>query len=318
MIRPPILCLDLNWYGRVPSAMIGKDHNPMTAKLMPQTMPDTTSMLSLEHPHEITSAALPFPDIDPIIFSIGFLHLRWYALAYLVGILLGWFLLKRVTAKPDDPIGHPPLDSLINTGIIGIILGGRLAYVAFYNPSYFLSNPHKILAVWEGGLAFHGGFLGMVLAIIFTARRYQVSMFGLGDLIAIAAPIGIFFGRLANFINGELYGRVSDAPWAVIFPGTNGLPRHPSQIYEALLEGLLLFIILIVAWRMGARQHKGLLMGIFITGYGLARIMVENFRQPDQQLGFILGGITMGQILSLPMVVIGAWLIQSAFKKAKP
>ena len=290
----------------------------MTAKLMPQTMPDTTSMLSLEHPHEITSAALPFPDIDPIIFSIGFLHLRWYALAYLAGILLGWFLLKRVTAKPDDPIGHPPLDSLINTGIIGIILGGRLAYVAFYNPSYFLSNPHKILAVWEGGLAFHGGFLGMVLAIVFTARRYQVSMFGLGDLIAIAAPIGIFFGRLANFINGELYGRVSDAPWAVIFPGTNGLPRHPSQIYEALLEGLLLFIILIVAWRMGARQHKGLLMGIFITGYGLARIMVENFRQPDQQLGFILGGITMGQILSLPMVVIGAWLIQSAFKKAKP
>lgn len=318
MIRPLILCLDLNWYGRVPSAMIGKDHNPMTAKLMPQTMPDTTSMLSLEHPHEITSAALPFPDIDPIIFSIGFLHLRWYALAYLAGILLGWFLLKRVTAKPDDPIGHPPLDSLINTGIIGIILGGRLAYVAFYNPSYFLSNPHKILAVWEGGLAFHGGFLGMVLAIVFTARRYQVSMFGLGDLIAIAAPIGIFFGRLANFINGELYGRVSDAPWAVIFPGTNGLPRHPSQIYEALLEGLLLFIILIVAWRMGARQHKGLLMGIFITGYGLARIMVENFRQPDQQLGFILGGITMGQILSLPMVVIGAWLIQSAFKKAKP
>ena len=290
----------------------------MTAKLMPQTMPDTTSMLSLEHPHEITSAALPFPDIDPIIFSIGFLHLRWYALAYLAGILLGWFLLKRVTAKPDDPIGHPPLDSLINTGIIGIILGGRLAYVVFYNPSYFLSNPHKILAVWEGGLAFHGGFLGMVLAIVFTARRYQVSMFGLGDLIAIAAPIGIFFGRLANFINGELYGRVSDAPWAVIFPGTNGLPRHPSQIYEALLEGLLLFIILIVAWRMGARQHKGLLMGIFITGYGLARIVVENFRQPDQQLGFILGGITMGQILSLPMVVIGAWLIQSAFKKAKP
>lgn len=290
----------------------------MTAKLMPQTMPDTTSMLSLEHPHEITSAALPFPDIDPIIFSVGFLHLRWYALAYLAGILLGWFLLKRVTAKPDDPIGHPPLDSLINTGIIGIILGGRLAYVVFYNPSYFLSNPHKILAVWEGGLAFHGGFLGMVLAIVFTARRYQVSMFGLGDLIAIAAPIGIFFGRLANFINGELYGRVSDAPWAVIFPGTNGLPRHPSQIYEALLEGLLLFIILIVAWRMGARQHKGLLMGIFITGYGLARIVVENFRQPDQQLGFILGGITMGQILSLPMVVIGAWLIQSAFKKAKP
>ena len=284
---------------------------------MPQSIPQTPSVLSPEHSPEITLAALPFPEIDPIIFSIGFLHLRWYALAYLAGILLGWFLLKRITAKSGDPIGHQPLDSLINIGIIGIILGGRLGYVLFYNPSYFLSNPHKILAVWEGGLAFHGGFMGMVLAIVFTARRHHVSMIGLGDLIALVAPIGIFFGRLANFINGELYGRITDVPWAVIFPGTNGLPRHPSQIYEALLEGILLFIILIVAWRMGARQRKGLLMGIFITGYGLARILVENFREPDQQLGFILGGVTMGQILSLPMVIIGAWLIQSAFKNTK-
>ena len=284
---------------------------------MPQSIPQTISMLSPEDSAEVTFAALPFPDIDPIIFSIGFLHLRWYALAYLAGILLGWFLLKRITAKSGDPIGHPPLDSLINTGVIGIILGGRLGYVMFYSPSYFLSNPHKILAVWEGGLAFHGGFMGMVLAIIFTARRYHVSMIGLGDLIALVAPIGIFFGRLANFINGELYGRITDVPWGVIFPGTNGLPRHPSQIYEALLEGALLFTILMVAWRMGARQRKGLLMGIFITGYGLARIVVENFRQPDQQLGFILGGVTMGQILSLPMVIIGAWLIQFAFKNAK-
>ena len=263
----------------------------------------------------IRFAALPFPDIDPIIFSLGFFHLRWYALAYLGGILLGWFLLKRITAKPQDPIGNAPLDSLINNGIIGIILGGRLVYVIFYNPVYFIDNPLKVFAVWEGGLAFHGGFLGMVAAIIFTAKRHQVSVIGLGDLIAIAAPIGIFFGRCANFINAELYGRVSDVPWAVIFPNTDGRPRHPSQIYEALLEGLLLFVILLIAWRMGARQRPGLLIGIFITGYGIARIIIENFRQPDVQLGFIIGGITMGQILSLPMVMIGAWCIQNAFKK---
>ena len=279
----------------------------ITTLTMPNLSPDQT--------FEITTAALPFPEIDPIIFSIGFFHLRWYALAYLGGILLGWFMLKKITAKDGDPIGHPPLDSLINTGIIGIILGGRLVYVVFYNPSYFLSHPEKILAVWEGGLAFHGGFLGMVIAIILTARKHHVSMIGLGDLIALVAPIGIFFGRLANFINGELYGRITDVPWGVIFPRTNGEPRHPSQIYEALLEGLLLFMILVVAWRMGARQRPGMLMGIYISGYGIARITVENFRQPDQQLGFIVSGVTMGQILSLPMVLIGAWLIQAAFKK---
>ena len=260
------------------------------------------------------SAALPFPDIAPIIFSIGFFHLRWYALAYLAGILLGWFLLKRITASPDDPIGHPPLDHLINNGIIGIILGGRLAYVIFYNPAYFIENPLKIIAVWEGGLAFHGGFLGMVAAIIFTAKRHRVSMIGLGDLVAMAAPIGIFFGRLANFINAELYGRVSDVPWAVVFPGTDGSPRHPSQIYEALLEGALLFAILILVWRLGGRKRPGLLIGIFVAGYGVSRMIVENFRQPDPQLGFILGEVTMGQVLSLPMVVIGAWLIRHAFK----
>lgn len=265
---------------------------------------------------DVINAALTFPNIDPVIFSIGFFHLRWYALAYLAGILIGWFLLKRLTSKPEDLIGHAPLDALINSGIIGIILGGRLVYVLFYNPTYYLSNPAKIFAVWEGGLAFHGGFIGMVLAVLFTARRYQVSVIGLGDLIALVAPIGIFFGRLANFINAELYGRVSDVPWAVIFPNSDGQPRHPSQIYEALLEGGLLFLILVAAYRMGARQHHGLLLGLFIAGYGLCRMIVENFREPDAQLGFIIGSVTMGQILSLPMVLIGIALILRARRNA--
>ena len=261
---------------------------------------------------DFTAAALPFPEIDPVIFSIGVFHLRWYALAYLAGILLGWFFLRRITAKPADPIGHAPLDYLINAGIIGIILGGRLVYVVFYNPEYYIGNPAKILAIWEGGLAFHGGFLGMIAAIIITARRHDVSMIGLGDLIALVAPIGIFFGRIANFINGELYGRVSDAPWAVVFPASDGAPRHPSQIYEALLEGLVLFVILLTAYRWGARQRPGLMIGIFVAGYGISRSVVETFREPDPQLGFIFGGITMGQILSVPMIIIGAVLVRRA------
>ena len=257
----------------------------------------------------ITEAALIFPNIDSVIFSIGFFHLRWYAVAYIAGIILGWLILKRLTRRKGDPIGHAPLDSLINAGIIGIILGGRLAYVIFYNPAYYLSNPEKIIAVWEGGLAFHGGFLGMVCAIIWTARYHRVSMIKLGDLIALVAPIGIFFGRIANFINAELYGRPTDRPWGVIFPDSDGLPRHPSQIYEALTEGLILFLILIFAWRLGARQRPGLLIGLFLTGYGCARIFVENFREPDVQIGFIFSQITMGQILSLPMVLIGVCTI---------
>lgn len=267
---------------------------------------------------EIDRAAIPFPNIPEAIFSIGFFELRWYALAYLVGILLGWYILRRITDKPNDPIGQPPLDDLINFGIIGIILGGRLVYVLFYNFEYYASNPIDALKVWQGGMAFHGGFLGMVGAIIFTARRHKVDMIKLGDLIAIVAPIGLFLGRLSNFINGELYGRVTDAPWGVIFPETDGLPRHPSQIYEAILEGALLFFILVMAYRMGARQKPGMMIGLFLTGYGSARSFVELFREPDAQLGFIWSGITMGQILSLPMIIIGIALIIWSRGKTAP
>jgi phosphatidylglycerol:prolipoprotein diacylglycerol transferase len=260
--------------------------------------------------------ALPFPDISPSLFSIGAFELRWYALAYLVGILLGWILIRRVTSAPDDPVGRLPLDDLVNFSIIGIILGGRLVYVFFYNAEYYLANPIDIFKVWEGGMAFHGGFLGVVAAVIFTAFKHKVEIIRLGDLAAMVSPIGLFFGRLANFINGELYGRVTDVPWAVIFPNGGGLPRHPSQIYEALLEGVLLFIIMMLACHMGARRKPGLMIGLFLTGYGMARIFVENFREPDSQIGFLFGGITMGQMLSLPMVLIGFVLINHCLESS--
>ncbi|MCE2516782.1 MAG: prolipoprotein diacylglyceryl transferase [Alphaproteobacteria bacterium] len=265
------------------------------------------------------AAALPFPEIPSALFSVGPFELRWYALAYLGGILLGWWILRRITAKAGDPIGHPPLDDLINFGIIGIIIGGRLVYVLGYNLDYYLAHPLDALKVWQGGMAFHGGFLGMVAAIIFTARRHKVDMVKLGDLIAMVAPIGEFFGRLSNFINDELHGRVTDVPWAVVFPKGGYLPRHPSQIYEALLEGALLVVVLHIAYRMGARQRPGLLIGLFLAGYGMARIVVENFREPDAQLGFLFAEVTMGQLLSLPMVVIGLWLIRRGLSmKATP
>ena len=277
----------------------------------------TTSTISIPLDAQPQVAALPFPDIPEVIFSIGFFQLRWYALAYLVGILLGWWLLRRVTAKPNDRIGHPPLDDLINFGIIGIIIGGRLIYVMFYNAEYYLQHPMDILKVWQGGMAFHGGFLGMVGAILFTARKHKVNAVELGDLIAMVAPIGLFFGRISNFINGELYGRVTDMPWGVIFPRGGELPRHPSQLYEALLEGGLLFLIITAAYKLGARKRPGLMIGLFLTGYGLSRVFVELFRQPDEQLGFLFNAITMGQLLSLPMVIVGIWLIRRAARMGR-
>ena len=260
-------------------------------------------------------SVIAFPVIDPVIFSLGFLEVRWYSLAYLGGILLGWWLVKRVTAKAHDPIGHPPVDALINAGIVGIIIGGRLVYILFYNLPYYLADPIRVLYVWEGGLSFHGGFLGMVVATILVARRYRVAILGLGDLVSMVAPIGLFFGRLANFINDELYGRATDVPWAVAFPSGGFIPRHPSQIYEALLEGVLLFIILTTACRYGARLRLGLMTGIFMVGYSMARFFVEFFREPDTQLGLFFGAFSLGQFLSLPMLFIGLILMAYALRR---
>lgn len=293
----------------------------MTPPLNPETLNLETLNLEIWSLTDAPAmAAITFPFADEVLFQIGPVALRWYALSYIAGILIGWLILRRITRHANDPVGNAPLESLLNASIIGIILGGRLAYVVFYNPSYYLSQPLEALAVWKGGMSFHGGLIGILLAIYLVCRRHNKGFFQLADLVAIVAPIGLFLGRIANFINCELYGRVTDMPWGVIFnQGTclnnNGislagdLPRHPSQIYEALLEGLVLFIIMLVLLRLGLRQRIGCLSGVFLTGYGLARTFVEFFRQPDSQIGFLINGTTMGQWLSLPMIIAGLYLL---------
>jgi phosphatidylglycerol:prolipoprotein diacylglycerol transferase len=263
--------------------------------------------------------AILFPAIDPVAIQIGPLAIRWYALAYLIGFVAGWRYCIGLARKDDRPPTAIDFDDFLTWAVVGVILGGRLGYVLFYNTGYYLNNPLEALAVWHGGMSFHGGLLGVVTAIALFSRRRGFSPLALGDLIACAAPIGLFFGRIANFVNAELWGRVTDAPWGVIFPGerAGGLPRHPSQLYEAALEGLVLFVVLaVLARRPSIRNRPGLLAGIFFIGYGISRIVVEHFREPDPQLGFLLGGnVTMGQILSVPMVLVGIALIVIARRR---
>lgn len=272
-------------------------------------------------PGGFSSAALAFPFEHDTLIRIGPVAIRWYALAYIAGMILGWLLLKRLTRAPDDPVGNQPVESLLNVGIIGIIIGGRLGYVLAYNLPYYLDHPLEALQIWKGGMSFHGGFIGMMAAIFLVARHHRIRFLALADMVAIAAPIGLFLGRLANFVNCELYGRVTDLPWGVAFnrgvcinpalgiAPAGDLPRHPSQIYEALGEGLILFLILLLLLRLGARRHAGVLAASFLIGYGTFRSLAEMFREPDGQLGFLSGGITMGQALSLPMIVAGLVLI---------
>lgn len=253
---------------------------------------------------------MPFPDIDPVALQIGPLAIRWYALAYIGGILLGWWLVAReLQRKPIANLSKKALDDMVMWAVFGIILGGRLGFVLFYKPGFYLDHPAQILKVWEGGMSFHGGMIGFILAFYWFCRKYRVAFFRLMDVLAVAAPIGLFFGRIANFINGELYGRATDAPWGVVFPAGGDLPRHPSQLYEAGMEGLLLFAVLLFLLKAtGARDKPGLLSGIFLIGYGLSRIAAEFFREPDDYLGFLMGGATMGQLLSLPMLALGLYL----------
>jgi len=260
-----------------------------------------------------TLAALAFPAIDPVAVQIGPFAIRWYALAYIAGLMLGWHYVKRLARRGLSTLDEATVDDLLVWVALGVILGGRLGYVLFYRPGYYLPNAHEILMVWRGGMAFHGGLLGVAVAMVWFARRRSQSALAEADTVAAAIPIGLFFGRIANFVNGELWGRISNAPWAMHFPGAGLFPRHPSQLYEALLEGLLLFVLL--AWlvhRRGALAKPGLVTGAFLVGYGLARGFVEFFRQPDEHLGFLAGSLTMGQLLCLPMLVIGAWLILRA------
>jgi len=269
--------------------------------------------------------ALPFPIIDPVLIQIGPVAIRWYALAYIAGLVLGWRYVARLLRRPDLwPTSGPPAraeqtDDLLTWIALGVIFGGRLGYVLFYKPAFYLANPVEILMVWTGGMSFHGGMLGVILAIILFARFHKIPLLSLADAVAAAVPIGLFFGRVANFINGELYGRATDVPWAVlfpIFPDGRLEARHPSQLYEAALEGLVLFLILrILTHHRKALLWPGRVTGAFLIGYGCVRIFVELFRQPDAHLGYLVPigtlGITMGMVLSLPMIAagLGFWMM---------
>ncbi len=272
---------------------------------------------------------MPFPNIDPVIFELGPLAIRWYSLAYIIGLVAGWKYIVRLTRNPAlwgkgalpnglaTPATEDDIDDMLLWITLGVILGGRLGYVLFYNTSYYLANPGDALAVWQGGMSFHGGALGVIICVILFARKRAIPLLALGDMVAITAPLGLLFGRLANFINSELWGRVTDVPWAVIFPNGGPLPRHPSQLYEAALEGVLLLIVLnVLAWKFKALSKPGLLTGLFLIGYGVSRAFVELFREPDAHLGFLFDAITMGQVLSLPMIGAGFGFVYWALVKA--
>jgi phosphatidylglycerol:prolipoprotein diacylglycerol transferase len=259
---------------------------------------------------------------DPIAIAIGPIAIRWYALAYIVGIVLGWLYARALLKNArlwDGPVPMTlvQIDDFILWVTVGIILGGRTGYVLFYNFAFFVQHPAEILELWKGGMSFHGGFMGCVAAVIWFARVNKVSILSLGDLTTAVAPIGMCLVRLANFINSELWGRPADPslPWAMIFPNGGPLPRHPSQLYEAGLEGVLLFAVLAVMVRLGALKRPGLILGSFIAIYGLARIAGEHFREPDPQLGFLWGGLTMGMLLSAPMVIAGAIMIVMTWRR---
>ncbi|HEY7301723.1 MAG TPA: prolipoprotein diacylglyceryl transferase [Xanthobacteraceae bacterium] len=263
-------------------------------------------------------AAIPFPAFDPVLIRIGPFAIRWYALAYIAGILLGWLYARAIVRSQRLWGGKAPLsvadyDDFVLWVTLGIILGGRIGYVLFYNFGYFATHPAAIPQLWNGGMSFHGGFLGCVAAVVLFARSRGIPFQSLGDVTCAVAPIGLFLGRLANFVNGELWGRVTDVPWAVIFPTANPpLPRHPSQLYEAGLEGPVLLLVLALFVRAGALQRPGTIIGVFALGYGLARFFCEFFREPDVQLGFLWGGLTMGMLLSLPLMLAGIGFIVAA------
>lgn len=255
--------------------------------------------------------ALDFPNIDPIAFEIGPLVVRWYALAYIVGFVAGWkYCLYLAGKTPDQKPDKLDIDDFLPWAVVGVILGGRVGYILFYQAGFYLDHPAEILKVWKGGMSFHGGISGVIIAMIIYSRRRGFGFFHLSDLLACATPIGLFFGRIANFVNGELYGRITDVPWAVKFPHGGNVPRHPSQLYEAALEGLVLFIILIVlAHIKPVRERVGVLSGIFVAGYGISRFIVEFYREPDMQIGLFFDTISMGQILCLPMIIGGIGII---------
>ncbi len=261
--------------------------------------------------------AIAFPAIDTTLIEIGPLAIRWYALAYIAGILLAWRYAIALARSSPATIPRAAVDDFLLWATLGIVIGGRLGYVLVYQPAWFVNHPLEAFALWQGGMSFHGGCLGVAVAAVFHARRRGIQLLALADILACVAPIGLLLGRLANFVNGELYGRPTEVSWAVLFPADPVTPRHPSQLYEAALEGLALLVIMRVAWLLpGGRQRPGLLTGLFLVGYAVFRSLAEAFREPDSHLGFIAGNMTMGQLLCLPMAAVGIALIVMARRAA--
>ncbi len=244
-----------------------------------------------------------FPQIDPVIIQVGPVAVRWYGMMYLLGFVGGYLVMTRIARKRQFPITPEAISDLLFYGVLGVVLGGRLGYTLFYNFPYYSRHPLEIFAVWEGGMSFHGGTLGVMAALVVFCVRKQLPFLLVGDLVVAAVPVGLGLGRIGNFINGELWGRVTELPWGMVFPGAGPLPRHPSQLYEAVLEGLLLFVVIYLLHMKNAR--RGVPAFSFLLGYGALRFLVEFVRQPDSHLGFLWGGATMGQLLSLPMIMVG-------------
>ncbi|KQV38302.1 prolipoprotein diacylglyceryl transferase [Rhizobium sp. Root268] len=274
-------------------------------------------------------AIMPFPEIDPVLVTIGPLQIHWYGLAYVAGILVGWQYARRLVRNTalwrngEPAMTETQLDDFLLWVAAGIVGGGRIGYILFYDLPSVLANPVRAFEIWNGGMSFHGGLLGTMIAMMIFAKRRNIAMWSLFDIVSAVVPIGLFFGRIANFINGELWGRLSSMPWAVEFPPGSGLAYHPSQLYEASLEGIVLLLVLTyLIYRHLALKTPGLVCGVFVLGYATARIIVEFFRQPDAQIGYLAGDwLTMGMVLSTPMALAGLWAIlraRSAAAKAAP
>ncbi|HUI95313.1 MAG TPA: prolipoprotein diacylglyceryl transferase [Xanthobacteraceae bacterium] len=264
-------------------------------------------------------AVLPYPKLDPVLIKIGPFSIRWYALAYIFGILIGWLYARRMIVNERLWGGPAPFtlldfDDFVLWVTLGIILGGRTGYVLFYNLDVYVAHPLEMFKLWDGGMSFHGGFLGCVAAVVLFALKRHIPFLSLGDVTCAVGPIGLFLGRLANFVNGELWGRPTDVPWAMVFPNGGDIPRHPSQLYEATLEGLVLFIVLNVLVRRGALKRPGLIIGLFAIGYAMMRSFCELFREPDKQLGFIWHEMTMGMLLSVPLFIAGIGFLAYALR----
>lgn len=258
---------------------------------------------------------MTYPTIDPVFLRLGPLEFRWYGLMYIIGFIAAYFIISSVARRRRLPLNKEEAGDYLFAAALGVILGGRLGYIIFYNLAFYLANPLKVFAIWEGGMSFHGGLLGAIAATALFARRKNMGFFEFSDVCVLSGPVGLGLGRIGNFINGELYGRVTDVPWGMVFPGGGPIPRHPSQLYEAFLEGPVLFVLL---WILSRKEPPaGVVSWAFIAGYGLFRFVVEFFREPDIQLGFVVQHFSMGQVLSLPMAILGGVMVWWSYRRGK-